>query len=186
MKGGIHIISLPQGDAAKKIVRGESRRVALSRRRWAECILGGFMRNLKKNQQPLYYSTYSDEIKIYQRDEDGNIVYIEVDGEQIPVEIGTVAGYNKPVSFYANIAMSGGEAEAKEYGFDSSAYEAVLVTTDKSLPISETSRIWHTSRPQYNDDGTVNGDSADYSVLAVKPSLNAVKYLLKKLPKGRE
>ena len=82
--------------------------------------------------------------------------------------------------------MSGGEAEAKEYGFDSSAYEAVLVTTDKSLPISETSRIWHTSRPQYNDDGTVNGDSADYSVLAVKPSLNAVKYLLKKLPKGRE
>lgn len=120
---------------------------------------------------------------MYQRDDDGNIVYIEVDGEQIPVEIGTVAGYNNPVSFYANIAMSGGEAEAKEYGFDSSAYEAVLVTTDKSLPISETSRIWHTSRPQYNDDGTVNGDSADYSVLAVKPSLNAVKYLLKNFRK---
>ena len=166
MKGGIHIISLPQGDAAKKIVRGESRRVALCRRRWAECILGGFMRDLKKNQQLLYYSVYSDEIKVYQRDEDGNIVYIEVDGEQIPVEIGTVAGYNNPVSFCANIAI-----------------EAVLVTTDKSLPISETSRIWHTSEPQYDSDGMVDGDSADYSVLAVKPSLNGMKYLLKKLPK---
>ena len=141
------------------------------------------MRDLKKNQQLLYYSVYSDEIKVYQRDEDGNIVYIEVDGEQIPVEIGTVAGYNNPVSFCANIAMSGGEAEAKEYGFDVGAYEAVLVTTDKSLPISETSRIWHTSEPQYDSDGMVDGDSADYSVLAVKPSLNGMKYLLKKLPK---
>lgn len=110
-------------------------------------------------------------------------MYTEVDGEKIPIEIGTVAGYNKPVSFYANIAMSGGEAEAKEYGFDVGAYEAVLVTTDKSLPISETSRIWHTSEPQYGSDGMVDGDSADYSVLAVKPSLNGMKYLLKKLPK---
>ena len=141
------------------------------------------MRSLKKNQQLLYYSTYSNEIKVYQRDENGDIVYIEVDGEQIPVEIGTVAGYSNPASFYANIAMSGGEAEAKEYGFDVGAYEAVLVTMDKSLPISETSRIWHTSAPQYGSDGMVDGDSADYSVLAVKPSLNGMKYLLKKLPK---
>lgn len=141
------------------------------------------MRSLKKNKQPLYYATHSEEIKIYQRDEAGNIIYAEVDGEKIPIELGTVAGYNKSVSFYANIAMSGGEAEAKEYGFDVGAYEAVLVTTDKSLPISETSRIWHTSEPQYDSDGMVDGDSADYSVLAVKPSLNGMKYLLKKLPK---
>ena len=119
------------------------------------------MFNLKKNLHLLYYSTYNDEIKVYQRDEDGSIMYIEVDGEKIPIEIGTVAGYNKPVSFYANIAMSGGEAEAKEYGFDVGAYEAVLVTTDKSLTISETSRIWYTSEPQYDSDGMVDGDSAD-------------------------
>ena len=141
------------------------------------------MRSLKINQRCLYYSTYNYEIKVYQCDEYGNIMYTEVDEEKIPIEIGTVAGYNKPVSFYANIAMSGGEAEAKEYGFDVGAYEAVLVTTDKSLPISETSRIWHTSEPQYGSDGMVDGDSADYSVLAVKPSLNGMKYLLKKLPK---
>ena len=35
------------------------------------------MRDLKKNQQLLYYSVYSDEIKVYQRDEDGNIVRYE-------------------------------------------------------------------------------------------------------------
>lgn len=142
------------------------------------------MRSLKKNQQRLHYATYCEEIKVYQRDENGDIVYIEVDGERIPVEIGTVAGYNEPVLFYANIAMSSGESEAREYGFDISSYEAVLVTTDKSLPISETSRIWHTTGPKINADGSVDGDSADYSILAVKPSLNSVKYLLKKLPKG--
>ncbi len=142
------------------------------------------MRSLKKNKQKLYYATYSEEIIVYKRDEDGNIEYTEVDGEKYPIEIGTVAGYNNPVSFYANIAMSGGEVKEKEYGFDIGAYEAVLITADKTLPITEMSRIWHTSEPKYGKDGIVDGDNADYSVLAVKPSLNGMKYLLKKLPKG--
>ncbi len=142
------------------------------------------MRLLKKNKQKLYYATYSDEIPVYETDDEGKIKYTEVDGELIPIPIGTMTGYNEPVIFYANIAMSGGEAEAKEYGYDIGAYQAVLVLSYKSLPITETSRIWHTSEPQHNADGSVDGDSADYSVLAVKPSLNSMKYLLKKLPKG--
>ena len=142
------------------------------------------MRGLKKNKQPFYYATYDAEKKVYDRDEDGNIKYIEIDGEKIPVEIGTEPGYNNPVLFYANIATSGGDAEVKEYGVNSTDYEAVLVTTDKSLPITELSRIWHTSEPQRRDDGTVDGDSADYEVLKVKPSLNSMKYLLRQLPKS--
>ena len=143
------------------------------------------MRNLKKNNQKLYYATYSDEIPAYETDDDGKIKYTEVDGEKIPIPIGTVAGYNEPVIFYANIATSGGDAEVKEYGVNSTDYEAVLVTTDKSLPITELSRIWHTSEPQRKNDGTVDGDSADYEVLKVKPSLNSMKYLLRQLPKSK-
>lgn len=142
------------------------------------------MRSLKKNQQRLFYSQFSESVTIYQRDEDGNIVYIEADGERIPVILGEVTGYSEPKEFHANIAMSGGESETREYGVSTSDYEAVLVTTDKSLSITETSRIWHTTEPKINADGTVDGDSADYSVLAVKTSLNGMKYLLKKLPKG--
>lgn len=142
------------------------------------------MRSLKKNQQKLFFSQFSEAATIYQRDEDGNIVYIEADGERIPVILGEMAGYSEPKEFYANIAMSGGEVEAREYGFDIGSYEAVLVLSDKTLGIIETSRIWHTTEPKINTDGTVDGDSADYSVLAVKPSLNGMKYLLKKLPKG--
>lgn len=141
------------------------------------------MRSLKKNQQRLQYATYSDQIKIYERDENGEIVYVDADGIRTPVIISERAGYNNPVSFYANIALSSGEAEAKEYGVNASDYEAVLVTTDKSLPIDELTRIWHTSKPKFNSDGAVDGDSADYSILAVKPSLNGMKYLLKKITK---
>ena len=143
------------------------------------------MRSLKKNKQKLYYATYSDEIPVYETDEDGNIKYTEVDGELVPIQIGIMAGYNKPVIFYANIARSGGDAEVKEYGVNSTDYEAVLVTTDKSLPITELSRIWHTSEPQRRYDGTVDSDYADYEVLKVKPSLNSMKYLLRQLPKSK-
>ena len=59
------------------------------------------MRSLKKNKQPFYCATYNAEKKVYDRDEDGNIKYIEIDGEKIPVEIGTEPGYNDPVLFYA-------------------------------------------------------------------------------------
>lgn len=141
---------------------------------------------LKKNKQKLYYATYSEEVPIYETDADGNIKYTEVDGEKIPIPIGKVAGYNEPVTFYANIAMSGGESEAKEYGFDIGSYQAILSSSDKSLPITETSRIWHEREPQYHEDGSVDGDSADYSILADKSSLNAKKFLLKKLPGGNE
>lgn len=142
------------------------------------------MRNLKKNMQKLWYGIYSDQITIYERDEDGNIIYVDIDGEQVPSIAGEIAGYNEPVIFFANIAMSGGESEAKEYGVNQTDYEAVIVTTDKSLPIDELSLIWHTTEPVLDADGLVDADSADYKVIAVKPSLNGVKYLLKKLPKG--
>lgn len=144
------------------------------------------MRNLNKNQQRLQYSTYADQITIYERDEDGNIIYVDIDGDQVPVIAGEIAGYSEPVIFFANIAMSGGESEAREYGVNSTDYEAVIVTTDKSLPIDELSLIWHTTEPVMGADGLVDADSADYKVIAVKPSLNGVKYLLKKLPKGGE
>lgn len=142
------------------------------------------MRSLKKNQKNLWYSTYADQITEYYRDSGGNIIYDEIDGEQIPRIKNERAGYNKPVSFYANISMSGGEANQAEYGYDLGSYEAVLVTTDKTLPLDELSLIWHTTEPVVGSDGIVDESTADYSVIAVKPSLNSVKYLLKKVAKG--
>ena len=146
------------------------------------------MRMAKRNQQKLYYALYKEEIPIYATDSDGNIIYDSYtteEGEVItyPIEVERVSGYTKPEEFMGNIAMSGGEAEAVEFGIDLSQYSAVLITEKDLLPISETSRIWFETEPEYNADGTVNGDKADYMVVAVKPSLNYTKYLLSKIVK---
>ena len=144
----------------------------------------GFMRSLKKNMQRLFYSLYSEEITIYERDENGDTVYVEVDGERTPVVIGTQAGYNKPVLFYANISAGKGGAQEAVFGSDVD-YTRTISTTDMTCPIDELTRIWIESEPQYNPDGTVNGDSADYKVAAhPAKGLNNIVYAIKKLPKS--
>lgn len=144
------------------------------------------MRLLRKNKQKMKYSLQVGEVPIYERDEDGNIIYIEVDGQKVPVETGeTEIGYSNPVEFMGNIAMSGGEAEAKSFGVDISEYDAVLLMEKDKIPIDETSLIWHMSEVEYIDEQNtvVDRKSADYSIKRVQPSLNFTRYLLKRTVK---
>lgn len=141
------------------------------------------MRSLKKNKQKLWYSTYADQITIYERDENGEIIYDEIDGELIPQIKSERAGYNNPVSFYANISAAKGTSDSEVFGV-SLDYTKTISTSDMTLPISETSLIWFETEPKYNADGTVDSSSADYSVVAVAKSLNNVVYAIKKRAKG--
>lgn len=141
------------------------------------------MRSLKKNKQRLYYATYSEQITIYQRDENGEIVYDEIDGEQFPRIIAEKAGYNSPVSFYVNISAAKGSSESEVFGV-SLDYTKTIATTDMTLPISETSLIWFETEPIIKEDGTVDESTADYAVVAVARSLNNVVYAIKKRAKG--
>lgn len=144
------------------------------------------MRTLAKNKQKMYYSLQVGEVPIYETDEDGNIKYITIDGEQVPVETGEYElGYSEPVEFFGNISLSGGDSEVVEYGIDTSAYDATLVTDKEAVPLTETSLIWFQSEVGYKDTAKtiVDGNTADYRVLAVKPSLNEAKYILGKLTK---
>ena len=132
------------------------------------------------------YSLQDGRVPIYERDENGDIVYIEVDGEKIPVETGEYeTGYSAPVDFMGNISMSGGEAEAKEFGMDIGDFDAVIILEKDAIPISETSIIWHTSPVKYKDEqnAIVDSKSADYAVKRVSPSLNFTKVLLQRIVK---
>lgn len=136
--------------------------------------------------QPMKYSLQDGRVPIYERDENGDIVYIEVDGEKIPVETGEYeTGYSAPVDFMGNISMSGGEAEAKEFGMDIGDFDAVIVLEKDTIPITETSIIWHTSPVKYKDEQNtiVDSKSADYAVKRVSPSLNFTKVLLQRIVK---
>lgn len=144
------------------------------------------MRLLRKNMQPMKYSLQDGRVPIYKTDENGDIVYIEVDGKKIPVETGEYeTGYSAPVDFMGNISMSGGEAEAKEFGMDIGDFDAVIVLEKDAVPITETSIIWHTSPVKYKDEQNtiVDSKSADYAVKRVSPSLNFTKVLLQRIVK---
>lgn len=135
------------------------------------------MRMLRKNKQKLYYSLQTDKIPVYSD-------YVQSDGTVIKLETGEYkTGYTEPTMFFGNIAMSGGETQTQEYGLNLGDYEAVLVVGKNTLPISETSLIWHLSEPKLNDDGTVDEFSADYTVVKISPSINVDKYVLKKVVK---
>lgn len=144
------------------------------------------MRTLQKNKQNLKYALLDKEIPIFKKDENGKIMYIEMDGEKIPIETGeTEKIYSLPVEFRANIATSGGESKMVEYGIDKGDYDAILVVERNLLPITETSLIWCESKVGYKDvhRKIIDGNSADYYVKKLSPSLNQMKYLLKKIVK---
>lgn len=172
---------------------------------------------LAQNKQRLKYALQNGSVPVYETDDNGNIIYYEdSDGNRIPMETGeTTAGYSKPVVFFGNIAMSGGEIKDQEYGLSVADYDAVLIMAKDEIPITETSRIWFESEVGYkqrlfnykdilkdskgndildsngrqiismNGSSTeiVDGDTADFRVLAIKPSLNTVKYVLGRINK---
>ena len=142
------------------------------------------MRTANKNKVKMWYSLKEENIPVYERDRYGNIVYtILKDGTKIPVPTGEyISGYRSVHEFLGNIALSGGEAEAREYGVDVSAYDATLLTNKGYLPIDETSRIW-TKKPDLDESGFYDADKADYKVVKVNPSLNQDRFLLGKVVK---
>ena len=135
------------------------------------------MRMARVNKQKMHYALYGKEVPIYD-------YYTDSEGNKIPLDTGeTKITYENPVEFFGNIALSGGESEAVEFGLNLADYEAILVVAKNTLPIDETSRIWHNTEPTYNEDGTVDELSADYTVVKVSPSLNVDKFVLKKVVK---
>jgi hypothetical protein len=131
------------------------------------------MMMLNQNKQKMYYANLLDVIQEEYIDEDGNRYPT---GE--PKNI-----YSDPIEFDGNIAMSGGEAEAQEFGLNLADYEAVLVVGKNTLPITETSLIWYENEPKKDIDGNTDEFSADYRIVKISPSLNVDKYVLQNVVK---
>jgi hypothetical protein len=141
------------------------------------------MRTLHQNKQKLHYALLIGEQPVYALDDEGNkiIEYVDEDGNIYYQETGeTELLYSEPVSFFANISMSGGESQTQEYGVDISNYDAILILNKDEIPITETSIIWHKSDIGYRDTLETNVDpyTANFKVLAIKPSLNTLKVIL--------
>lgn len=135
------------------------------------------MRTLNKNKQKMYYANQDKTVPIYE-------TYTDEDGNEYQLDTGeTKLVYGEPKEFYGNIAMSGGEAEAVEFGLNLADYEAVLLVGKNTLPLTETSLIWQNTKPSNDNLGNTNEYSADYRIVKISPSLNFDKYVLKKVVK---
>jgi len=141
------------------------------------------MRTCRKNKQRLMYSLYeSASVPEVVRDRDGNPM-LDDDGNFV-YEASADAIYGDPVSFFGNIAFRSGEADGEPYGISVGDYDSILIMNIGEIPINETSLIFKESTPEYDDDGRLLRDSADFSVVKVQPSLNMVVYLLKRIVKN--
>lgn len=141
------------------------------------------MMSLDQNKQKLHYALFYEERPEYVLDKDGNkvISYVDSDGNVYYEETGNKTKiYSLQEPFYASISMSGGEISTQEYGIDVSAYDAVLMLDKGQIAIQETSIVWVETEPTYKgmDELILIENTADYRVLAIKPSLNQVKVLL--------
>lgn len=142
------------------------------------------MRCLKKNRQAMFYSLYKSAEPIYEKDEDGNIKYMEIDGVQVPIEVGTrEAHYDTPVEFKANIHSELNEMHLKSYGVDQSSIYSEIIVEKGKLPLKIGTIIWRESEIIYEDEEqtTPKQSSADYTVKGVMTeALHEDYYLLQR------
>ena len=118
------------------------------------------MRNLAINERRMWYALYVG--KTEQVDSNGDFT-----GDP-------VLQYTKPVEFWAVISPGrgynagfAGTLDKAIFGVDIDS-ERRIMTTDTSLPITETSLIW-LEQPALLQDGSADPDSATFSVTA-RPS----------------
>lgn len=110
------------------------------------------MRNLKRNQSKIYYSLA---VKDGGTDTNGN----------------SIVTYSEPQPLNISVSAGKGEASMQPYGRDVD-YDKEMVTTDKQCFIDENSRLWV---------GVPPTQPYNYIVKAKLPSLNSVRYAIKRV-----
>jgi len=110
------------------------------------------MRDLKRNKQKIYYQNNDGEITY---DDDGNKVqgYGQIKNHELSISTGT--------------SYSNGEIFGRDI-----VYDREMSTSDLDCPINEYSRVWIENKPP---------QMYDYQVVAMKTSLNAVRYAVKRV-----
>ena len=127
------------------------------------------MRTPKRVRQKMYYSSLHEGQPIYEKDEEGNIIYDQMpDGTEEPRIIGeTPEGYDEPTEFENSITGELTEDELKAFGNEPQAM--AKMTYHKGLfPFVVGTLIWKDSEVRYNEDGTIDETSADYRVIGIQ------------------
>lgn len=125
------------------------------------------MRTPRKIKQPLIYSLLKGKEPVYERDEDGNIVYRIIGGEKVPKKTGeTRDTYSSPITFYNTISGQLTEDELRAFGTQNNAI-AKMTYKRSQYPFKVGTLIWKTSEVKLLDDDTPDPTSADYRIIGI-------------------
>lgn len=125
------------------------------------------MRTPRKVKQPLIYALLKGKEPVYERDEDGNIVYRIIGGEKIPIEAGEPRDvYSEPVTFYNSISGQLTEDELQAFGVQSNVIAKLTYKRDQ-YPFKVGTLIWKSSEVTFLEDGSPDPISADYRVVGI-------------------
>lgn len=127
------------------------------------------MRTPKRIKQKLFVAYYHDGEPLYERDSEGNIIYDTMpDGESIPRQIGeTPAGYDDPVEFWNSITGTLTDDELQAFGVEAQNVAKMTFKKDEyDFAIGDL--IWKNSEVQYDDNGKIVAQSADYRVIGIQ------------------
>lgn len=113
------------------------------------------MRDLKRNQQTIWYALLSVS---EEKDEWGNTH--------------NVKGYGSPIKCKMTLSANKGEISAQAFGADLQ-YDREMSTHNMSCPIDEYTHLWL--------DGRNTTDTHNYEVVAVSKSLNCIRYALRRV-----
>lgn len=125
------------------------------------------MRTPRRTKQPLIYALIVRKEPIYERDDDGNIIYRIIGGERIPKTTGEKRDvYSNPITFYNTISGQLSEDELQAFGTQNNAI-AKMTYKRNQYPFKTGTVIWKHSEVRMLDDGTPDPTSADYRVVGV-------------------
>ena len=113
------------------------------------------MRDLKRNQQTIWYSLLNVSGGV---DEWGNIENVKT--------------YGSPISMQVSVSANKGEVSQQAFGSDLK-YDREILTHDMNCPIDEYAHLWV--------DGRDISQTHNYVVKAVSKSLNCIRYAIEKV-----
>lgn len=125
------------------------------------------MRTARRPTQRMFYALKGESRPIYERDENGNIVYLIIEGEKVPKESGEKTnGILEPVEFYNTIGSSLTQDELTAYGAQGRTLASMTYKRGE-YPFDIGTLIWQNSEVRYLDSGEVDEDSADYIIAGI-------------------
>lgn len=116
----------------------------------------------------MFYALKGEPQPIYERDENGDIIYLLVGGEEVPKETGeTSNGIEEPVPFKNSIGSSLTQDEIEAFGVQGKDL-ATMTYKRGEYPFKVGTLIWLNSEVRRLDNGNIDEGSADYVIAGIK------------------